>query len=509
MKSIRNIFVLTTILLITLSNSLKIAEQAVYNKYSMKNNGYKVYSQKTFGRKAASLKGSFSYRQEKTTNTTAVVAPAQATAPAQAQAPEQATATATNTTGVPGTPEYHPSMFMQIIPNYNDLVNSGARPKCKNLYNPALENRHVLENIENFPTAGPHARANPFKLMDENDTSHINYLFDYLQDMIIKKQGDKKLMTLITEELQTAFEEAKAMPKKVSIYSNPYTAPKLLFYFSKGIAGEQPFTDNRLINMRAVNSANLHAGALMVPPIAAASPNITPDDKVAPDAVFESIKNYNKNFDRTIWENGITPIQLGEVLRDWNWGSGGDSNDIMAIKKIFDTYDFDGDGSLNRQEFGILQIISVVRAGRMCRKNCLDKSIQTVTEPLFMYLDCDSDGFINADNMWEGLKNILRGDMKDKYNMYQCQLPVELNKWYRTNSCGEFILKATQAADGFVNKNEFTQGILTGFWQRQVAKDAYYVNGTQDMVNAMNSLRWTNQNFDIVCENIIKFMPKQ
>ena len=92
-----------------------------------------------------------------------------------------------------------------------------------------------------------------------------------------------------------------------------------------------------------------------------------------------------------------------------------------------------------------------------------------------MYLDCDSDGYINASNLWEGLKNVYRNG-SGKYDMYKCLFPVELNKHYRTNCTNDLILKATYAADGFLNKDEFIKAILSGFWERESDSRTYGVN---------------------------------
>merc|ERR1712032_1006765 len=70
------------------------------------------------------------------------------------------------------------------------------------------------------------------------------------------------------------------MGKKTAItVSNPYTAPKLLFYFSKGSAGEQPFTDPKLIDPKTVNNSEAQATPSgLVPPKPANQVKPTPDD---------------------------------------------------------------------------------------------------------------------------------------------------------------------------------------------------------------------------------------
>jgi hypothetical protein len=469
MKSIRKLFVLTTILLLTFSNTVKIEGQE------------KLYRNK--------------YRTASATGTTPTTGTTHTTATTPANSATIGT-TPSNTT-----PTADPMSLATKEANYMDLVTNPIKPKCKVLLDPRLL---FGSNIEDFPQRGPYPRPNPFKIANVEDTSFINYVFDYLQEMTIKKENNVKLSEMITKGFTEAFEEAKKLPKKDSQFSNPYTAPKLLFYYSKGAAGEQPFTDPRLIDLRSINNRDQALISGMVPPLPADSKNITPDDVDAPQVIFDTIKSYNKNFDKDLWSSGLTPIQILHVMREFGWGAPGFDKDIMNIKKIVDTYDFDGDGNLNKAEFSLFQVHSVIKRRNQCGKHCLKNVIDHVLEPLFIYTDCDNDGFINADNMWEAFRNIFRNGT-DKYDMYACQLPVELNKNYRTNSVNDLILKNAKIADGFINKEEFFTAILTGFWERQCEPLSYnndFNSGTKKGLDK----RWENAGkTDKECENILYF----
>merc|ERR1712032_1695296 len=415
--------------------------------------------------------------------------------PATAKTTDKKTtpATATTSTGRPAT--------------YIDLVVNPARPKCPVILDPKAAMRDAKKyETGSFPAQGPYVQANPFKIMNTKDTAYINYVFDYLDEMVIKKENNMKLNELIRKRFSETFEEAKKMKKTDVRYSNMYTAPKLLFYFSKGTAGEQPFTDPRLMDPKMINNGQQATPSGMVPPTPANPVKPTPDDAKVDKAVFDAIKSYNKNFDQAIWENGVTPTQVFHIMNDWGWGMPGEDRDMMDIKKIVDTYDFNGDGNLNPEEFTIFQIHQTIKVGHQCAKNCFRNIIDKILEPLFMYLDCDSDGYINANNLWEGLKNVYRKG-STKFNMYACQFPVELNKNYRTNCTNDLILKATYAADGFLNKSEFIKAILTGFWERETDNKGYGPNtDTQEGLKA----RWaSNGSKDIECDKIMYYFNAQ
>merc|ERR1711957_249138 len=386
---------------------------------------------------------------------------------------------------------------------YIDLVTTPNRPKCPIVLDPKASIRDQAKSeTGTFPAQGPYVQANPFKLMNTKDTAYINYVFDYLDEMVIKKEGDSKLNKLMKTRFEESFELAKKMKKTDTRYSNMYTAPKLLYYFSKGTAGEQPFTDPRLMDQKMINNGQQATPSGLVPPTPANPVKPTADDATVTDAVYNAIKSYNANFDKVIWLNGVTPTQVLHIMNDWGWGMPGEDRDMNDIKRIVDKYDFNGDGNLNPEEFTIFKIHQTNQVGHQCAKFCMRGLIDKILEPLFMYLDCDSDGYINASNLWEGLKNVQRKG-SNKFNMYGCEFPVELNKSYRTNCTNDLVLKATYAADGFLTKDEFTKAILTGFWERLSDKSGYGQNTeTTEGLKA----RWaSNGSKDIECNKILSY----
>lgn len=393
----------------------------------------------------------------------------------------------------------------QVAP-YDDLVTTKQKPKCTNTSeDPKLPVKDLgaLNGGGYFPTSGPYTQANPFKSTNTKDVSYINYVFDYLGEMQIKSENNILLKKMIKDKFEETFKAAQGMSKDEPSLRNPYTPAKLLFYFSKGAAGEQPFMDPRLIDTNRGDNAQIATPSGMVPPLK--TPVTSKDSDPVNEEVWGSIKALNKNFDRELYLKSITMIQLYHIFREWGWGTVG--NDIFEIKKILDTYDFNGDGALNEEEFTILQIKYTIKSGRQCRLHCFKKIIEKVLEPLFMYLDCDSDGFINSSNIWEGYKNILR-EPSDKYNMYKCQFPVELNKDYRTNSTNDLVLKGHFTADGFLTKNEFIKVILSGFWERMCSPGGYAEFNTEAKTGV--DIRWGNNGIeDTECDKIMKYFPQK
>ena len=284
------------------------------------------------------------------------------------------------------------------------------------------------------------------------------YLFDYW-DEIFQKQ--------IIQIFSGMFKKALAMKEPdANTYQDPYALDKLIYIYSNGVSG---------------------------------SPNATHS---SPNSISQ-ISQYNKNFNQEIWKNSVSAGQIFNILQQWGWQTVPSAN---PPKKIVDTYDFDGDGRLNPSEFILFSIINNYKIFRQseCKEECYSEILAQKIDPLFAYLDCDQDGFVSAENLWVGLRNLKRSSKG--YNMYQCLMPTILNKDYRTTSTNDFVLKNYKKADGFVNIDEFRTGILLGYWDRQTDSTKVY---TDDTKNSKVS-RWGGDGSkDIVCDSILALIPKK
>ncbi|MBM3429299.1 MAG: hypothetical protein FJX95_11015, partial [Bacteroidetes bacterium] len=182
--------------------------------------------------------------------------------------------------------------------SYADLVVNVQRPMCPDSEDPRL-GKKKLEDIPSedyYPAQGPKRKPNPYKIMDTEEFLHINYLFDYLDEFLIKSQG-KTFLQIMVNEFKSIYQQALAMPKTDSQIADPYTPEKLLFYYSNGAAGTEPFTDPRLTSPKAED-------------VKIINPTSATDEAT----IFKTIASFNKNFNPEIYKKGITPLQILKIL---------------------------------------------------------------------------------------------------------------------------------------------------------------------------------------------------
>lgn len=370
---------------------------------------------------------------------------------------------------------------------YSDLVINPERFTCPQSEDPRMGRKKEEEEplLGYYPAMGPIRKPNPYKILNTSEYFHIHYLFDYLDTFFIKK-NNQIFLDMLTAEFEKLYLAAKTMPKTDNRFADPYTLDKLIFYFSNGAAGTEPFTDPRLKSPKADNVKVISPGT---------------ENK---ESSMKTLVAFNKNLANKDYADMISPIQILLIIEAWQWGGASGSQDIMEAKKLLDKYDFNGDGALDREELILLSILHNIKNFNQCKDFCYKTIIDQVIDPLFIYLDCDNDGYINAENMWQGLRNIFRQDTK--YDMYKCIFPLELNKFYRTNSVNDFILKHSRVADGFLNMDEFRKGILLGYWERQVKENVFYKR--EEINNKIK--RWSDAGAkDLECDEIKSYFPKK
>jgi len=277
-------------------------------------------------------------------------------------------------------------------------------------------------NVFNGPIAKPNKYISETEKFDQ-----IVYLFDYIDDVF-----QEEMVTEFSNLLKEARSIGEEDPKK---FDDPYTPEKLIFYFSKGNEGRDPWkaSKNKLI---------------MGDPI-------------------ELIKKYKFDFNVDAWKQSFSASKISNIIKVFGWGM--NTNVPYFYKKLIDKYDFNGNGRLDAKEFIFFAIWENYKQYKQCKQFCFKKIIDEKIDPLFSFLDCDKDGYINSENIWEGLKYLKRSEInKEKYNFYKCELPKPFNRFYRTNAANDFVLKNFNVADGYLNREEFIKGILLGYWERQV-----------------------------------------
>ena len=272
---------------------------------------------------------------------------------------------------------------------------------------------------------GPMKKQNNY-MKETEKFDQIVYFFDFIDDVF---QAD------MVKELSALLAAAKNVPEEdLKKFDEPYTAEKLLFYFSKGKEGRDPW--------KGTTSA-----------VAAVDP--------------EAIKRYQADFHVNVCKQSFSAAKISNIIKTFGWGP------VPPVphffKRLVDKYDFNGNGRLDAREFIFYAIWEHYKTYAGCKQFCFKKIIEEKIDPLFSFLDCDNDGYINSENIWNGLKYLKRSEAnKEKFDFYKCIVPKAFNKYYRTHAPNDFVLKNYNVADGFLNREEFRKGILLGYWERQV-----------------------------------------
>lgn len=206
--------------------------------------------------------------------------------------------------------------------------------------------------------------------------------------------------------------------------------------------------------------------------------------KVVPVRHCKPIEQYQNLTDN----RGITYCQLYTILKQFKWESKFDADEL------FDKFDYDKDGVLNVREY-ILMAIETTKhlfgRNRLTCSNCFNKSIKKIKE-LFKYFDTCNTNRINSTDIWNGLQYIELDD-DEPHNIFACSINN-----YRSPSVNDFILKSsTQTLGNELDTETFIEGILLGYWNRQVT----YHKILNDSSRSLSDRRWIN-NKDFVCEKI-------
>jgi len=191
-----------------------------------------------------------------------------------------------------------------------------------------------------------------------------------------------------------------------------------------------------------------------------------------------NLKHLNKNYDPAVYEISINTVQLNKAMKEWNWFIDPSLKDYAF--DFVNKYDVDGDGRLNPREL-ILGIITHNKnfIGSGVCQNCFNE-IAKKLDAMFIFLDCNLDGALNAEDLWNNLPKLVRTD--NRWNIFG----LNNNDNIRTSAINDFCLKNGNAKQGSVTKDEFRTGILLGYWDRQTSTG----NIIKDDSRNLKSLRW-------------------
>jgi hypothetical protein len=193
---------------------------------------------------------------------------------------------------------------------------------------------------------------------------------------------------------------------------------------------------------------------------------------------IKAIRLFSKNFDQNIYTVSANLPQLQAAITKWKWNV--NRGDPTYFRRFVMKYDMNFDGRLNPREFILASIWNNKQTiGSPLCEHCYFEVGKTL-DAIFLYLDCNNDGLLSAEELWSNLPNIKRNT--EKWNMFAFGNDESI----RTASINDFILKNTKIKDGYITRAEFRVGILLGLWDRQTEK----LNILSDDSRTLKNLRW-------------------
>jgi len=205
------------------------------------------------------------------------------------------------------------------------------------------------------------------------------------------------------------------------------------------------------------------------------------------------LKQLNKNYDPSIHLLSANAVQLHEVMKKWNWFIDA-SNQDYAVDFIM-KYDINGDGRLNARELILGTITHNKNAiGSGICTNCFQEVAKKL-DALFIFLDCNNDGYLSAEDMWNNLPKLSRGD--NRWNIFAFSNSDNI----RTSALNDFCMKNGRAKEGGITKDEFRTGVLYAYWDRQTRNTGVIEDDSRNL----KYLRWMdNDSIDTVAFNYMK-----
>lgn len=187
----------------------------------------------------------------------------------------------------------------------------------------------------------------------------------------------------------------------------------------------------------------------------------------------------NENYVKEIYDASINAVQLNKAMKVWKWYTQRTTADYAM--DFVQKYDADGDGRLNVREVTLGAIdYNKKNLANTAVKQVFNESATNLSA-VFSFFDCDGDGFISAEDIWNKVRDLKRGDGETRFNIFST------NQSLRVRSINDFMLKCHGSKNGLLNKSEFISCILLGFWNRQLEKTKVLTDGSRSMIG----LRWS------------------
>lgn len=264
------------------------------------------------------------------------------------------------------------------------------------------------------------------------------YLFDFL-DPVLKQP--------VIEEFKAMHKDLLALPSEAADFTDPYDFKKL----------------------------------------------VSQDNSNLSKSMLRRIQLFTKNYDSSVYDVSANIVQLRAAVTKWKWAV--NPGDTSFYQRFINKYDMNYDGRLNPREFILGSIYNNPQTvgSSLCERCFFD--VGKTIDAIFLYVDCNNDGLLTAEELWKNLSGMKRNTQK--WNIFSFGNDQNI----RTAAVNDFILKNMKVKNGKLTRNEFRSGILLGIWDRQTEKTEIISDDSRNMKN----LRWDeNDMLDVALYNYYK-----
>jgi hypothetical protein len=275
----------------------------------------------------------------------------------------------------------------------------------------------IEEDREELLANGRRKKKGKFYWVKEWGYGPAAYLFDFLDPIYVES---------VTKEMNMMFQSLKAFPMLDKDYKDPFDFKKLISL------------DSTLLNRK----------------------------------LLKQLKLFTKNYDPEVYNLSLNTVQVRKAMINWKW-TGEKSNPNFA-KKFVSRFDMNFDGRLNPRELVLGSIMNNrgIMGTQLCQQ-CFNNSTKSIDQ-VFLYLDCNDDGWLSAEEFWNNMNNLNRNTDKNKTSTADEQIKVdkllqakrEIEAAKAKPERTEAASKATTKEEGgvkiteypYAGKNEFKNG---------------------------------------------------
>jgi len=130
--------------------------------------------------------------------------------------------------------------------------------------------------------------------------------------------------------------------------------------------------------------------------------------------VIKQLKLFTKYFDSAVYDASANVPQIQTALTKWKWNL--NPGDSRQYQKFVIKYDMNYDGRLNPREFILGSLHNNIQTvGSPLCDHCFFDISKNI-DAIFLYLDCNNDGLLTAEEIWTNLPKMKRNT--EKYNIF-------------------------------------------------------------------------------------------